>query len=304
MSFTIPAGFETALLGGTLPLSLALRIVRRDGLVSAFTTAQRAVTLPALTIGSITIPSTTYDNQHNLKPSNLIETDDLRANNCEFRLTTGALLTADDVAKGLYEGAKFSLIIFHRNTLTYQMLRMRGELGDVRATGQEVTFKLRSLASRLQQEIIDLTSPLSRYEWDSPQMAFFNLDGNTDDGYAARVDATVTSVSTQRRKFILSATAGFPAGRFVEGTVEWTSGANDGLIAEVQSWNHSTGEFTLWHPMAYDIAPGDSVRAQIACPLTIEDWRTLFGSARYFGGEPQITTFEKAAEVVGEDEEI
>lgn len=300
MSFTISNDFKNALAAGTVSIKLALLIVRQDGQVFAFTDFQRSVTLPALTVGSITIPSTTYDPRAALVPTNLVQSSDPgKVDNWEVSGPLSGSLTESDIRKGLFRNASYSLIVFDWKDTSRQMLRVRGTVGQISLEGQKVTFKMRSLAQALTQEILLLTSPTSRAKWGDAQVAFFNLNGNTSDGWAARVTASPNSVSSSysRRIFVVSGTAGFPQARFIGGTAKWNSGANSGYVAEIMDWDRTTGTITLATNAPYDIATSDNVTCQIKCPLTIEDWYAFFGSNRYFAGENGISTAEKASEI-------
>ncbi len=304
MPFTTPAAFKTALLNGTVRASIAIRIVRGDGVVFGFTNAQADVTLPALTVGAQTVPQTTYRAGIGMVPSNLQESDDLTPNNMEISGILGDYLTEADVRKKRFKDAAYTLIVFNRADTTHQILRGRGRIGDASVAGHQATFKLRSLASLLQNDIIELTSSVSRAAWGDPEMAFFNLDSDyTAIGSLARVTGNVNLVANSRRIFTLPVTVAYPATWMNEGTVEWISGANAGVVMDVMSSNSANGQITLWHPTPYDIAIGDSVRATIRAPLTIEEWVATFGNGRYFAGEPGIMTSEQMYQVKADDED-
>lgn len=297
MSFTCPAAFKAALLQGTVPLRLAIRIARRDGAVFGFCTGSLATTLPSLTVGNIAIPSQLYDHRWALTVSNWQETADLSPNTMEMSLNMGAGgVTEESVRRLLWTSARFSFLIFHRENLAWQILRGRGTLGGARIEGGRVTFKLRSLSQILQQDVIELTSPMNRANWGDPEMAWANLDGQSADGHPLRVSGPVSNVTSARRSFRLAAAAGQPAQRMEQGRIEWLSGANAGILSEVMSCD-GAGNIVLWHPTPYPIGAGDTARATIGVPLTIEQWVTVFGDGRRFNGEPHLTTAEEAHEI-------
>ncbi len=299
MSYTVSNLFKAACAAGTKRLSLAVRIERLDGAVFLLTGHHDDVSLPQLVVGTRTVPAATYLSGYCAFPVNILESEDVsRVNNWELRVFRGGILTRDDLAKQLFVGATFSLILFFRHDVSLQMLLGRGTIGAQSLDRGEATWKMRGLSQALQGEVLDVTSPLSRATWGDGALDFFNLAGNTSDGFAARVTGAVSNVVDARRQFRIAATVGFPERRFESGVLFWNNGANAGAEAgEIMSWDAATGEVVLWHRTAYPVAVSDSVTARIKAPLTIEDWRIFFGSGRLFPGEPAIPTIEQANDV-------
>jgi uncharacterized phage protein (TIGR02218 family) len=83
------------------------------------------------------------------------------------------------------------------------------------------------------------------------------------------------------------------------GIVEFTSGANDGLIMEVKSYVHSSGLWTLRRPMPYDIVAGDAFTATAGCNKTFAQCVSKFDNAVNFQGEPHIPTESRVKQIVG-----
>lgn len=302
MPYADIGGFNTAIAAGTVKLAKCLRIERKDGVIFGFTDLLISLDLPEATVtftggGSLTVPATTYRPDAGMLPTNLVQSEDpTKTDNMEVKGTLGSYLLEEDVENGLFEGAKWTLILADWGTPTRQQFRARGTIGGVIPAGPQVTFKLRSLAEALSQEVIEVTSGISRYDWDSPEMSFFDLSGNTADGYAAQLDTTITSVSDDHQIFTLAATVGFPDRRFEDGLITFLDGDNNGLAQDIMAWDPATGELTLWDRTLHPVAPGDSVRVRIKCPLTIEEWYTFFGDVLHFGGEDRIVTVEAASD--------
>jgi len=311
---TISADFQSALASGTTFCAYALRIQRRDGTVLGFTRTRVGVTLPALTIklsdgvSTISVPSAYYDPRAALQVTNLERSEDIAAtDNLECTLTANdAWLPLADVAKGLFEGAQFWLLIYDwQNPAGFSeatppppriMLKLRGRLGAVTINGNAVTWKLRSLSNFLKRKLLDITSPLSRARWGDPELAFFTpaIGTNTLDGFASQFAATVATVDSTytNRIFTLPGTIGFPADRFTNGLVTWTSGRNAGVISLVLQWDSGTGTFQLDEDTPYCICAGDGVTAQIAAPVRKEDWFAYFSTMKGFAGEIAIPIAE------------
>jgi hypothetical protein len=291
-----------AYLQGTTRLSLALRVECGDGQVFAFTDAEEDILLPAGTWDDITIPQTLYQSGEGIFPKNIQQNRDPRkVDHWEFVAFIGAIgyVLESDVARGKFQKARFSFIIFARDRLDFQWLRQRGKLGDKSDDKGQSKWKMNGLSRLLQQEVLEVTSPLSRAKWGDPALAFFDLNGDTGDGFAARVSGAVSLVDATfpRRRFVLAAAQGFPEGRFADGTIEFLDGANDGVVMSVQDYESATGLFTLDESAPFPVANGVTVRAQIRAPMTFEDWKLYFGTGFGFPGEPQIPNAEDAQDI-------
>jgi hypothetical protein len=285
---------------GTTALALAMRVVRRDGQVLGWTNIRRPTTLPVWN-GPYNVPSQRYDSKYRLQVSNLERSARPDAtDNMEASLVAPDATFLQDAEHGQFFGAAFTLLFFDWRTDRPLMLAMRGTLGERKVTGQGVSFKMRSLAQALQNDVLDVTSPYSRAVWGDEELANFNLDGNTNDGFAARLSGAVTGDATfPRRRFTLASSIGFPPGRFVGGTATFLSGNNTGLIAPILDHNPATGLFTLDDGTRFPIAGGDSVKCQIRPPLTIDEWKTYFGTGFGFAAEPGIPNNTTASEISG-----
>jgi hypothetical protein len=295
--FTVSPWGRDYLASSATALSLALLIERKDGARFGFTNIRRFASLPAFTVRQITVPAFTYSPRGRLRMSNLQQSERPSASdNWEATLVMGAHLPEADVAQGKFFGAAYYLTFFDWRTHTPIMLRMRGKVGQRTLEGLSVTFKMRSLSQLMQAEVLDVTSPLSRARWGDPELAFFNLSGQTNDGFAARVSGAITGVDAEfpRRRFTLSGATGFPAGRFSGGTALFTSGANTGVEASILSYSADDGVFTLDAPLRFPLAPGDGVRVQIRAPLNLAEWLLFFGTGMYCPCEPGIPNGETA----------
>jgi hypothetical protein len=287
---------KAALAAGTSRLSLALGIERADGERFGFTRHQ-GVTLGDFTHGTVSILGLAYVNDAAMIPTNFQQSVDIgKADNMEVKATLGDYVTESDCRKGLFNGASWWLFVYDRADSTDLGLLCRGRVGQAKVEGGQAVFSLRSLANQLQDEIGDVTGPLNRLTWAEMEAnGYFDLGGNTADGHAARVTGAIDAVGSIRRVFTLSDIASQPSGRFVEGTVTWNSGDNDGHTAQIMDC--VAGVITLWHPTPEDIAVGDSVTVTIKVPLTAGEWQDIVGDMRFFGAEPEIVTLERANQV-------
>lgn len=83
------------------------------------------------------------------------------------------------------------------------------------------------------------------------------------------------------------------AGRWSQGRVLFTSGANSGLTAAVKS-NDGSGNFALIQPLPVSPAPGDTFTAFPGCDLTMGTCDTKFNNLGRFRGEPFVPVPETA----------
>lgn len=288
---------RTALASGTVRAGLCLGIERADGERFGFTRQHGNVTLGDFTHGTVSIAGLEYVSDAAAIPTNLQQSLDAgKADNMEIRVTLGDYVTESDCRKQLFESAQWWLFVYDRADATDLGLLCRGRVGQAKVEGGQAVFSLRSLANLLADEIGDVTGPLNRYTWaEIESYGYFDLDDNTDDGHPARVTGAIDAVGSIRRVFTLTDIAAQPSGRFVEGTVEWLTGANAGHVAQIMDC--VAGVVTLWEPTPEDIAIGDSVRATIKCPLTAGEWQDIIGDMRFFGAEAGIVTLEKANQV-------
>jgi hypothetical protein len=314
MPFTCSDENKIYLASGSTALARALRMVRADGGVFAFTNIRRNAALPAFTVRGITVPSQTYLTAGSLTTTDIVESGDVeKVNNLEATLIMGSWLPEADIRNGLFENAPFSLLYYCWRDLRPVMLRMRGFVGAPRIAGDVVTFKLRSLAQALQGEFLPVTSPLSRGNWEhiagiikpGGDHFFDPATDNTIDGRAATLTTTVTAAdgTEPRRRFTATDTIGYPDQRFNNGRAEFTTGGNANFRAHILEWDRVTGLVTIDRPAPVAFTAGDGVKLRVHAPLQFADWLAYFGTGMYFPGEPEITTTEKAAEVNTEDDE-
>jgi hypothetical protein len=307
MPFTVSNEGKSLLASGSTALKRALHIVRADGTIFAFTDCRLSQTLPAFTARGITTPGATYDHRGGMNTTDLVQSNDVeKVDNWEVTLIMGPWLTEADVRAGLFQNARYSLLIFDWRTGTIIMRRARGFVGAPRFNGDEVTFKMRSLSQALAGDYLPATSPLSRISWEgiasivkSDNSHFFNpATDQTTDGRLAEFSTTVTSAAAGAKRIcVVAATVGYPARRFDGGRVVFTNGPNSGFAAGILSWNSGTGQLTLDRKTPAPISAGASLKVRIHAPLTFEEWLEYFGTGKYFAGEPQIVTIERANQV-------
>lgn len=305
MPYTISDDFKAHLAAGTKTLTACFRVVRQDGTVFAFTKHTRDITLPELTVGSITIPETTYYARPGCVPTDLQESDDLKADNFSVSGVLGAYVTDADVRGGRFRSAEWSLIFCNYNDTTQQTLRKRGWIADAQVDGIKFTFSCKSLSAAWETEIIEATSPVCRYKRLGVSPCPFDMTGVTTDDLPARITTTVASVTSQREIVLTDSAMGangspvlvsaYPSGRFTKGLIVWNDGLNAGL-EPMDIQEHKTGRAVeMVFRMPFLISPGDSVTLDVGCDRRFLTCGSdgLFDVAYAFGGEPDSPTVEQ-----------
>lgn len=267
---TFDAGLAAHYALATTTLARCIEITRADGAVYRYTDAQR----------DLTVGADTYLAGPGLVVGDIASAAGLAVDNLELTITPDdAAITRADILAGFWDGAAFS--IFETNYLDtaggINILRT-GTFGEIRLERSRFVVELRGLAQALQQPVGDVTSKTCRYR--------LGDDRCTVDLAPFTHTGTVTSV-TSAQVFTASA-LGQAADYYVEGTITFTSGLNDGITRKVRAFS-SGKQFTTSLPFPYAVAVSDTFSAVAGCQKRhAEDCETKFSNILNFGGEPHI----------------
>jgi uncharacterized phage protein (TIGR02218 family) len=269
---TLTPALQTHLNGDTTLAELIL-ITRTDGVVKAFTTCDRN-----LTVGGVTYLA---DGSFSLAA---LENDAaLKANDCNATgLLDSALIAAADLEAGLYDHARVDVFICNWADLSQGTVQIRrGWLGEVTLQGGQYTAAFRGLQDLLQRKVGDIYTPECRYDLGDARC------GVSLGSYAGTVTA-VTDAAT----FTDSACASVE-GVFNYGQLTWVSGANQGLSMEVKNWDGVNQLFTLWLTMPNMIAVGDAYQVTTGCDKCFATCINKFNNGTNFGGFPHLPGLAK-----------
>ncbi len=99
----------------------------------------------------------------------------------------------------------------------------------------------------------------------------------------------LTEVADQRR-FEVSGLGSFDQDWLTRGLMTWTSGANDGLKAEVKLHSRRSGVTTLelWQAMANDVEEGDGFTVTAGCDKSFRTCKSKFNNGLNFRGFPHV----------------
>ena len=244
--------------------------------------------------------SVTYLAPVGFTASNYVATADFSVDNA----TTQSLfpeydipqLTEADVAAGVYDYARYKLMLVNYDDLTQgHVLISTGTLGEMKTVdGLSFMGELRSLFQQFRQSIVERDSLTCRATFGS------QAEGGSNESSATKIerfpcgivvdglwqDFEVDQVGVEAD--LAFSTVSSSSGDYVPGLVEWTTGANAGRQYEVAAYDD--GVVTLAFPTAFPIQEGDTGRIRPDCtkqwegPLSCEFWDNRLN----FRGEPFI----------------
>lgn len=268
---TLPSGLAAHYALDATTLCTCVKFTRTDATVLAYTSAQVDVVVSGLT----------YLAGPGLDVGEIASSAGLAVDNLELTILpddTGTITRAD-LLTGKWNGAAYQIFetSYVDPTIGVNILGT-GTLGEVHLARGSFVVELRSLAQPLQQAVGAVTSKTCRYRLGDAACGV-TLATYTHSG-------TVTSVASQQQ-FTASALTQ-AAEYFVEGTVRFTSGLNNGYTQKCKVF--SSGKvFTLSLPMPFAISNGDTFEAIAGCQKRhITDCKTKFNNIVNFGGEPDL----------------
>ena len=271
---TIPDDLRQHMAEEATTLCHAWRVTRRDGVVLGFTDHDHDLT---------------FDNTDFLAASGLAATDwesaaGLSAPSGEV---AGALssdaISETDVAAGKYDGAKVELFVVNWANPGQRMRLKILEIGEV--THAEGFFKaeMRSLAHRLDESRGRIYSRRCDATFGDARC------GKNAGSGDFRATGTVGAVASVTR-ISANGIGGFPPGFFRYGVIRFTSGANAGISADIDSHQDAGGAAILvfWLPLAVAPEPGDRFDITAGCDKTFSTCKRKFNNHRNFRGFPHM----------------
>lgn len=248
-------------------LATGWTITRADAAVFAFTDHDR----------DRTVDGVTYLSAVGFVPSAVERSTGLAADNQVFTgIIDSDTLEAAELRSGKFDNARVEVIEFDWMTQIKARTLYVGFLGEVEIVGNEYRATALSLES-------ELAKPLGR----TIQLRCDADLGDTRCGFALTGNAlTVTSV-TSALAFIdtgLAAADGYYNG----GRVDWLTGDNAGLSADVKRYESASDTVTLWEPPPYPVQPGDTATLFRGCDKTVETCRDTFNNITRFRGYPHL----------------
>lgn len=255
---------------GTTTLATALRLVRADGEVFAFTTHDE---------DSDPIDGVVYRADPGLVVNEIVITAGTNVGNLTLEtLHDGTVFTPGDVLGGKWRNATFLLFRYNwRDVDQGTEPLLAGTLGELELRENTLTAELRDLRQYLQHPVGDQSSKTCRYRTGDSR-CMVDLSDFTFAG-------SITHITNAKRIFRDSARAE-AADYFGEGEITFTSGDAEGISAKVASYALD-GTFTLALPLFVNLEVGDTYIAIAGDRKRFEeDCIAKFNNGLNFGGEP------------------
>lgn len=254
--------------GGVTSLATCWKVTRRDGVAFGFTDFDR----------DLTVDGVTYEARTGYTRSAIQTISDLSVDNLDIESAFDSeAITSADLRAGVWDNAEVLIFIVNwTNVSQGKIVLKRGSLGQVELKDNTYKAELRGLTQKLSQKIGELYTPDCRADLGDSRCQV--------DLTALTVSGTVTDVSDRY---------GFADNSRAEdddywkgGLITWISGANEGSMMEIRSF--AAGAFTLFLPMAAEIAVGDTYTARPGCDKSFETCCSRYNNGLNFRGEPHV----------------
>lgn len=268
-------------LQGTTSLCIFLSIIARDGTTLRVCNATRNKILGGETYYAYPVA-----------PSRLQATNGLKADNLEVTAIYSELFNSATLRQKKWSGARveYKVMNYRDPSMGYAERRV-GFLGKTSVGDRAATPELMSLSSRLDQ-------PIGRtFQADCDVVELgdarcgINLAGNTATGYRITIAAHVSAV-LNRQQFSVAFDENIkpaepvvtivPDAFYERGRVEFNSGANEGVEAQILG-NDGNG-LTLYLPVFKNIATNDQLTLIAGCNRKIATCRDRFANGINFRG--------------------
>jgi uncharacterized phage protein (TIGR02218 family) len=281
MPRTISTAMQTHLESEVTTLALCWKILRRDGVVKAYTDHDVAITYSGVTYTPLEsgAPSN-YRQGSSLAPANM----DL---NMSFASATG---TDAELRAGLYDYAEIWTFLINWADQTMGIVKLAyGRLGQVEIRDNQAVIEVRSLTQLLAVPIGRIYTP----ECDATlgdARCKIDMTPFTKDG-------TIGTVTSNKIFVIAGDAAGQIDDYYSYGKIVFTSGLNDGITMAVEDYVASTNLLTLYEPMPYTVSPGDGFTLYAGCDRRFATCKARFSNKDNFRGFPRIPGMDKALTV-------
>lgn len=271
---TIPIALHLELTRSLSRLATCMRIVRTDGNIYGFTTANKSLTVSGL----LYLPAASF-NPTDIASANNLDTDNLTV---EGFLSSDAI-TEDDLRAGRWDYASFRIFQVNWASPTDGEKKDRaGHLGQVTVHRQTFVAELLGLMEAYATSIGYVTQPLCR-----------NIFGDSRCGVVLNGSPLYTvngTIDTAASDFFTMTDAARtePDGTFDEGVITFNSGQAQNLSYEIKSYLLAGGTMVTKTPMAYNVA-GASYTMTYGCGhRLLEDCVARYNNGRRFNGEPWL----------------
>lgn len=271
---SVSPAYLAHLQGEVTTRAICWKVTRSDGVVMGFTN----------NVSDIVLDDVTYAAATGFTRSAIATELDLGIDNLDVQgMLDSAGITAADIDAGVYDFADLRVFEVNYEDLTMGTLKKtRSRFGPVSITDGQFVVTLVSQAQQLaQQALIEIYTPNCRADLGDARCKK-DLTTFTDTG-------TVTAVASEHRAFTATLSTSRADGYHNGGRLKFDTGANSGLPWADVSTFLATGDFTLWIPIGFAIAIGDTFTVVRGCnKLLLADCKFVFDNVVNFRGENAI----------------
>ncbi|WP_319528989.1 DUF2163 domain-containing protein [uncultured Cohaesibacter sp.] len=271
---TLPDGLQAHLDSGATSLCWCWKLTRRDGEVFGFTDHDLDISFDGVTYGA----------DSGFTASELQSSLGLSVDNVDVEGALSAdLITEQDIALGLYDGAEIEVWRVNWQETSQAVLMRKGNLGEIKRGDRYFSAEIRGLAAQLQQKQGRVYQSGCDANLGDDRCGVDVSEGD----YSA--SATVTGY-TGGQVVQISGIDAFKAGWFNRGVLTFTSGENEGLSYQLQSHVVTSGIVTLgvWSSFLKDVAIGDTLELVAGCDKKFATCVKKFGNGENFRGCPHM----------------
>ena len=275
------ADYLAHLATGTTTRAFCWKVTRTDGAVFGFTDHD----------GPIAFGGVTYEARSAFTGSEVSGSLGLAVDDQDI---TGALssaaITAGDLARGLYDGARVELYDVNWTDPSARQLQGSFLVGEVERGEVGFRAEMRAAIAPLEQKVGARFVPECAAIVGDPRCGVALSDPPfTGEGTVAALGA---------QAFTASGLGGFASGWFDRGIVTWATGANAGTQSEVRAFRAAGGgrSLALWRATPAPVEVGDTFTVSAGCDKTLATCSAKFANVTNFRGFPHMPGEGFAAE--------
>ena len=272
---SLPAALQDHLESGATTLCWCWRITRNDGVAFGFTDHDR----------ELAFDETSFEAVSGFTGTEIAGAVGLNVDAMEVETALQSdRLTEEDLVAGRYDNARIEIWRVNWAALDQRVLIRYGNLGEVSRGRHYFKAEVRGLAHELQQA----QGRIIQYACDADlgdARCKVDLDSASFKGSGA-----VAAMDEDPRRFTASGLGGFANDFFTRGLLRFTSGANEGLTAEVKTHIKKSGAVTiiLWQKMPNAIAVDDAFTVTAGCDKSHRTCRLKFSNYANYRGFPHV----------------
>lgn len=270
----LPSTLAAKLQGGVTTLCWCWKVTRKDAAVLGFTDHDRDVTFDGVTY-----------RRASARASGTLETG------AGFAGGTTAVasvleddaISADDIANGLYQGARVELFRVDWADPADRVVMWTGFIGEISRGELGFEAELRGRQASLERGIGRVYQRRCDAELgDARCTVDLDLPAYRGEG--------LVSVVVDSRSFRTSDLGVFADGWFARGSLAWTSGANAGAVVAVEAHRGggSLATLELLVPPSAPLAPGDGFVVRAGCDKRWMTCKTKYANTVNFRGFPMM----------------